>query len=221
MSLINEALKRSEAERRTKCSADTKAPVKPEVTVKAGRNADKPKKSSGATTLLVVCAAILCVAAYLGARGTDRLLMAQYEPVSAPAEDRPSPELREPTKAETQQQDAGQMAQADLLVASTLQSVDYYDPIAASAANAAVEAEGAREDEVETPSPKEPLAANAVPSTADFKLSAIVRGPDGATAIINGRFVKVGGTVSGATLVKLGRHTAELEVRGQKLLIQM
>jgi len=165
---------------------------------------------------------MLCAAVYLGLKSTDGLrLMAHSEPVPAPAEDSRSLELLELAKAETHQQNTDQMEQASLIVASTLQSVDYFDPIDAFAVSAVAEAEGARKDEVEVAPPKEALAAQPMPSADDFKLSAIIRGPDGATAIINGKFVKVGGDVKGATLIKLGRHTAELEIRGRRLVIQM
>jgi hypothetical protein len=55
----------------------------------------------------------------------------------------------------------------------------------------------------------------------DYKLSAVMRGPDGATAIINGRFVQVGAVIRGAKVVKINRHTAELEIDGQTFTIQM
>jgi len=55
----------------------------------------------------------------------------------------------------------------------------------------------------------------------DYKLSAIMRGPEGATAIINGRFIQVGGVINQAKVVKINRHTAELEIDEQRFTIQM
>jgi hypothetical protein len=55
----------------------------------------------------------------------------------------------------------------------------------------------------------------------DFKLTAIMRGPDGATAIVNGQFVGVGDTVDKAKVTKIGTHSVDLQADDVKLSIQM
>jgi len=219
MSLINEALKRSEAERRARHSADSDAALEQAVTVKVVKVADEPKKPVGSAALLVVCIAALLAAVYAGATSSGRSPAAQPEPVSPPA-NAPRSEPGKLAKQGADQHEADRPGQADLIVASTLRSVDYYDPAEAAAANTPAAAQGARQGQAEAAPDAETLTTP-IPSAEDFKLSAIIRGPDGATAIINGRFVKIGGTVGGATLVKLGRHTAELEIHGHRLVIQM
>jgi hypothetical protein len=58
-------------------------------------------------------------------------------------------------------------------------------------------------------------------SKDDYSLTAVMRGPAGATAIINGQFVTVGDTLAGAEVVKVGRHSVELQVEGHTFTIQM
>jgi hypothetical protein len=75
--------------------------------------------------------------------------------------------------------------------------------------------------EREATSGTEPVDLATEPKPPSFKLSAIFRGPAGVTAIVNGRFVQVGSKIEGAKVMKIGRHTVELELDGETLTIQM
>jgi hypothetical protein len=55
----------------------------------------------------------------------------------------------------------------------------------------------------------------------DFTLSGIMRGAEGDVAIINNRFVAEGEEIDGATLIRIRRHSVELDLDGQKIVVQM
>ncbi len=66
------------------------------------------------------------------------------------------------------------------------------------------------------PSPTNGQAVEEKPAPhVTFTLSAIMHGPDGSMAIINGQFVHAGEQVDGAKVVRINRHAAVLEVNGQ------
>jgi len=56
---------------------------------------------------------------------------------------------------------------------------------------------------------------------ARFRLSGILHGPDGATAIINGFFVHAGETLDDATVVQINSHSVTLDVAGRRVTIRM
>ena len=66
-------------------------------------------------------------------------------------------------------------------------------------------------------SPHRPVPVN----TGRFRLSAIMRGPNGNAALINGQLYHEGQTVAGARIVTIGRYHVELEVAGQRFTIRM
>jgi hypothetical protein len=65
------------------------------------------------------------------------------------------------------------------------------------------------------------VAARGKVSEADFKLTGVLRGPDGATAIINGNFYSVGQTIDGAKVTRIGRYTVDLEIEGRRISLGM
>jgi len=65
------------------------------------------------------------------------------------------------------------------------------------------------------PSPPPPL------DESKFKLSGVMMGPGGATAIINGQSVTQGETVDGAKVIRVSQHSVDLEVNGRRLTIRM
>lgn len=67
----------------------------------------------------------------------------------------------------------------------------------------------------ETPAAKPQL------KPSDFKLSAIVHGPNGATAIINGQFLQIGSMIQGATIISIARHQVILDADGRRITLQM
>ncbi len=58
-------------------------------------------------------------------------------------------------------------------------------------------------------------------SSSDFKLSAILHGPSGATVIINGQFLQIGSTIEEATVVSIGQHKVILDANGRRITLQM
>ena len=48
-----------------------------------------------------------------------------------------------------------------------------------------------------------------------------MQGPGGGAAIINGSLVHPGQTIDGAKVVRIGKHTVELEIQGQRFAIRM
>jgi hypothetical protein len=54
-----------------------------------------------------------------------------------------------------------------------------------------------------------------------YKLSAILRHSDGASAVINGSVVGVGQSVGEAKVVDIGRFGVDLEIDGKRFTIRM
>lgn len=68
---------------------------------------------------------------------------------------------------------------------------------------------------------KKPAAAATPVDTSHLKVSSIMFGPRGGTAIINGRPVGVGETVGGAKVIKISRRTVEVEIDGRRATLRM
>jgi len=243
MSLINEALKRTERDKLNKSSsAGDVSALEP-----IGDNRMAGKRRSVMLALVGGAAAVVLVTGWMairkgtGGAGTD----------AAAGDVRPAPPVahlgrathRTPVAAPDRSQ-AGIDREIHQAIAETLLAVKYYDPsVSPTTKPHAVESPGAAGDKSQVnPLPKDiatkPATAAASPAEAppqptpppapkpklresDFKLSGIMRGPDGTVAIINGRYVRVGQTVSGAKVVNIGHHSVELEADGQRLIIQM
>ena len=74
------------------------------------------------------------------------------------------------------------------------------------------------------PKPPAPSAAAAVAKPIDtsrFRVSAIMCGPDGNAAIINGNLVRAGQVFKDAKVVRIDRYAVELEVAGRRFTIRM
>ena len=54
---------------------------------------------------------------------------------------------------------------------------------------------------------------------SDVKLTGIVGGPGGSVAVINDRYYRVGDTINGGKIVKIGTFAVEVELDGQKYRI--
>ncbi len=74
-----------------------------------------------------------------------------------------------------------------------------------------------RPDFADSPTP----AAKPLLSPSDFKLSAILHGPNGATAIINGQFLQIGSMIEETTVISIGQHTVVLDADGRRITLQM
>ena len=82
-----------------------------------------------------------------------------------------------------------------------------------------------RPKSAQPPAAAKPAVVRAsVPSAAQqrkFRLSAIMRGPEGNCALINGNLFQEGQTVLGAKILSIGRYHVELESAGQRFTIRM
>ncbi len=68
---------------------------------------------------------------------------------------------------------------------------------------------------------KAQAAAAAKALASRYKLGGIMRADGENTAIINGLFLREGQTVDGATILRIERHTVELDVDGTRLVLRM
>ncbi len=96
-------------------------------------------------------------------------------------------------------------------------------------AKADAKAASAKKDPPASPAPKpKPQTAEKKPppaappvDTSHLKVSSIMLGPRGGTAIINGRPVGVGETVGGAKVIKITRRIVEVEINGRRATLRM
>jgi len=57
------------------------------------------------------------------------------------------------------------------------------------------------------------------PCPPGFRFTGAIRQPTGVFANVNGKFVRVGGTVSGAKVIKIGRSSVEMERDGRRFIV--
>ncbi len=197
MSLINEALKRAEHDKRqAHLPAMDYPPLEP-----AGPSAGQQYVWMRSVVIgLAVCA--LAVAGWIwlaGKAGTPAKAVASA-PQASPA----------PRSA------------VERTLDKTARATNYYRPTPAEAVTVPAPVDNALAAQEGPQSSADPAAiigkADPSPTNAQlvtFKLSAIMHGPDGSMAIINGQFVHVGEQVDGAKVVRINRHAAVLEINGQ------
>ena len=133
------------------------------------------------------------------------------------------------------------LSNAEMILAKTLDSVRYYHPghqtyfgsgpsgLPDTDLMAEVSSQNSEQaNKAATAKPKQAAAAPTAPTpppmpqrSGAYKLSGIMAGPSGKTAIINGKFVNVGQTVDGAKIISIGQYTVELEIDGQSITIQL
>jgi len=118
------------------------------------------------------------------------------------------------------------LSEAEFTIARTLDAARYYQPPAESQPDdePATDEVTVADDAAET-AQDGAAAADAEQARhqtrrrgfhpSAFKLSAIIDGPSGPTAIINGRFVQVGSTVYHAEVVRIARGAVQLRIDGQ------
>ena len=104
--------------------------------------------------------------------------------------------------------------------ASMPQTPKKKDPLSAKAEAKAKTASGKKEPPASSaPKPqtaeKKPAPAALPVDTSHLKVSSIMFGPRGGTAIINGRPVGVGETIGGAKVIKISRRLVEVEIDGR------
>jgi hypothetical protein len=70
--------------------------------------------------------------------------------------------------------------------------------------------------------PAKPAPAPAdVPDASKLRVTAIMRGPDGNVALINGGLYREGQTIQGALIVKIGQYEVELTANGKRFTIRI
>ncbi len=234
MSLINEALKRAEAEKRQKTDA-----VRPEVNLSPVAPPVRPGRYGGLVMLLAGLGLVAVATGAWSLLGSDA---GANNPASANASTTamapPQPTRRTaglPVAKLTSKDDQAKVetAKASFVVAKTIDALKYYNPPArprpAKTALPSKPAEATPTAKLaQTPRASRRAAAAAAGkqpvakfNSNTFKLSAVIRGPDGSTAIVNGKFVKAGATVNGAKVVKIDRYAVELEFNGETFTVQM
>lgn len=65
------------------------------------------------------------------------------------------------------------------------------------------------------------VQGKAAPAAAPLRLQAILRGQDGARAVINGQTLRVGDRVAGARVLAIGRRTVSVERQGRRFSLSL
>lgn len=213
MSLINEALKRAEAEKNRDIGG---LPYRPPA-VPHAHHVRLPRRWARG---LALCCGLVAVTA-LGMwtivdKGfwplTLKAEAADTAPVQAPAQAPPDP------KPQVRQK-------IDPVLAKTMEETKYYSPAPkpVPALPARVRPADAAPPAVATtarPAPTPAPAKREQPKLPDLKLSGVLVSPGGGTAIINGRFLAVGNTIEGARIVKITKYVVTLEMNGRRITLR-
>jgi len=236
MSLINDALKRADAEKLRACDEDQAIPLPP--TERGSGRRITPL----AAVLALLAGATFCIV-------TWRLLDRNLEP-PGPRQAAAENATFARTDGEEPSESKGEprinvSPEAELAFQMTMDSLRYYEPPPASekASSEAPEADAAPEPAARasgTPgesqrkplfedpgNPAQPPSAPVEPAPQpeagpeSFRLTGIMRGPDGAVAIINGNFVRLGDTIAGARIVRIAKYEVELQTGQGRFKIGM
>ncbi len=107
------------------------------------------------------------------------------------------------------------------IIAKSVEEAEYYQPpeIPAKIEKPVVAPQPAVEQITQIPQLKKRARIRINP--ASYRLSGIFHGPEGPTAIINGEFLQKGDEVDNAKIIKIGQHAVELELEGTKFRIHL
>lgn len=226
MSLINDALKQSEADK-LHPGADADGQPEPKH-IKRDFSSPPHKIPRSVPVLVVLAAASLAFGIWrvIGSIGNAGPPASASAVVASPVR----AATTKPARPETRPATAPAIVlspEAQEVIDKTMAAVTYYQP--PESPPAATDAnqppiETARADLEHSPKPPaqpEPAPPEPKVDPSSYKLSGILTGADGGTAIVNGRFLKVGQTVNGAKVVKITSHAVHLEVSGQVITIGM
>ena len=191
MSLINEALKRAEAENRQHDGGD--APV-----------ARRPKPRAAAALAVVVIATV-CGFTYLSVPPQARPKPSPRPQVAQAAAARGTAALRMPGLPPVEELPRAQLAAAS--------------PTSRPSPPATPEAPTTRP--TSRPAEEIAATSRPAFDASQFQLGAILKSGDGAHAVINGHMVTVGDEVSGARVVVIGPYHVVLEKAGERLSLRM
>jgi len=240
MSLINDALKRTETDKLTRSREAGEFDGLSPIYGSRGSGRLKSTVLLGAVLLVAVAGTIWAVSRWEQSlppqKASATVSAAQPVPAREQAVAKPArkgPEAREAVKRD-----------AEIALAKTLAAVHYYQPPAHPARGPAAEPPAGRTPTPQQPKTKTPPAAHEPPQPRPathrrpqdtpqtpplrvkppgerYKLNGILRGDAGATAIINGFFARQGQTVLGAKVVRIDSRTVQLEVGGERVTLRM
>ncbi len=227
MSLIQEALKRAEADKLNRTGANVQV-LPPPLPLRATRRKG-PAVAAFLTILLVAAAVVGGVGLLRKFASEPRTGVAavaeepgQIQPVAVdPARSQVDAALAAPANAAGHVQPA-QAGTAETLAAGAHASGQPLVP---------AEGEPVKPVVVNNPGGEGSKIANqsvdAVPRSDDkegvsgLTLSGIMSGPEGDAALINGQMLQVGGTIGGARLIRVLHHAVELQVGDRKVVLRM
>jgi len=258
MSLINEALKRSESDKRRNSSPyfdnltvmrpddDDELPPPPRPTFEAH---DHDKRPTSRVLILALVAAAAFGGWYLWSRSTGHVGPREASANALDEADKPLPleqmhaavkrvapdptlnkhntdslagnkidKKAKPTKLKAEDAFTAAMrkleqARHKAKAPSTTAPVETSKPPGATGDETGAAATGKPEPAPTTPPPAAP--------PVKLRLTAIMRGPDGNVAIINGSLYREGQTVKGATILKIGQYEVELVADGKRFTIRI
>ena len=236
MSLINEALKRAEEEKRANTTSRLDERLVSPATIDYGQ------RRTGLRIFLLLGAFVVVGAATWFFVETSFRPLAPHRaaaklPPTLIGEALEHPERVREMIGRTEPRVSFSPA-VETTFAKTLDGLRYYEPpmdegmLCAAAEEAGLppvtpeEQSQLRPGDPELPATSQPTTTTAPTTTQpaprpSFKLSAVLRGSRGVTAIINGRFVQVGSTIQGAKVISIDRHSVELELDGETITVQM
>ena len=132
---------------------------------------------------------------------------AAESPTTRPSTEQPEPEESDPSEA--------QLAAAESAAGPTTRPTTQPNATAISKAAKATTQPAAPKAEPETKVTTRP------PPPSDFKVNGIVLGPEGPTAIVNGRPVRAGEKIGRATVVKITAYAVTLDISGHRFNVGM
>jgi len=121
-------------------------------------------------------------------------------------------DTEQPSPANPQQDD---LATAPATVPAEPGEARSAPPIAAPAAPLAATQPAATAPAKAAPEPSD------APGASKFRVTAIMRGPDGNVALINGGLYREGQTIQGALIVRIGQYEVDLTVNGKRFTIRI
>lgn len=246
MSLINEALKRTEADKGNRSrSGDSLQGMTPSYEDPPAGRARRSLGQDVRSVLLrvgILAVAVSCV--LLAVEPGADLLLSRISPAgAAETHGAPTGDGSEVDEAIVRMAAASRRAarEAEIALRKTMDEIPYYQPPSRPPALPAPAAVDTPKDDPRPPAPPEagadpasqpapkpaaqpegdPSASKPQQPQPRFRLTGIVAGEDGPVAIVNGFFVREGHTVSGAKVVRVGSHTVVLDVDGALITIKM
>jgi len=239
MSLINEALKRAEAEKHSRASEDSFPPLRP-VETPPPRGTSLPVVLLGVASFITAGAAIwMAMDQRFGPRiPAQASAQARQDVQEAGAPSGLGKAAVTGTDADARRLPTG--SDAEVALAKTLEALRYYVPPTtpqpaattnsqagtfADTTGAQAEATPPTQDSPGAPGGQQTAATSRAVSPPsriiDFKVSAIMQSRGGNVAIINGRPTETGSVVDGAKVVRISRYSVDLELNGETFSIHM